>query len=384
MAEAHQHSETKPFKFKELKVYSSTEWLADNRKKYRQVFDRYSTTFVYAELSFYNKLFDQEDWDVKVELVCYSLRKGKREICRLNIDKKISRYDHIAYVREGWGNKAEGSFWKKGTYYWEAYIEGEKVGSKYFYMEDADQELEFEDNAYLEVRSIRMYEGPYDDVNADDRIYLKSFNYEEARYIYVEIILANLLPERSWHCELFVKFFNQARELKGQVVRLHQIEKDRQLIQVTAGWGSNVKGSWRKDRYSADIVFMDRLLASVPFEVGELSEAGDPAVWLPDRQAPVVLAPEQVDHQTFAEVMERLNTLIGLDTIKRQVREHAQYIQFLQLRRDRGFQEREPINVHSVFIGNPGTGKTTVAGMMGKLYQKMGLLTKGHVHSVDR
>ncbi|MCC6412947.1 MAG: AAA family ATPase, partial [Saprospiraceae bacterium] len=41
-------------------------------------------------------------------------------------------------------------------------------------------------------------------------------------------------------------------------------------------------------------------------------------------------------------------------------------------------------NVHSVFIGNPGTGKTTVAKMMGRLYKKMGLLTKGHVHEVDR
>mgnify|MGYP000406840378 CR=1 FL=1 len=61
-----------------------------------------------------------------------------------------------------------------------------------------------------------------------------------------------------------------------------------------------------------------------------------------------------------------------------------EHIQFLQLRKDKGFTEEEKINVHSVFIGNPGTGKTTVAGMMGKLYKKMGLLTKGHVTEVDR
>lgn len=385
MDEPQLHSEQDFFKFKEIKIYSSTEWLANNCKKYRQVFDRYATTFVYAELSFYNKLFDEVDWEVQVELVCYSLRKGKRELCRLSLEKKISKYDHVAYVREGWGNKAEGSFWKKGTYYWEAYLNGQKVGSKYFYIEDANQEIESpNDNPYLEVQSIRLYEGPYDDVNQDDRTYLNAFSSEEARYIYVEITLLNLLPERAWQCELFTKFFNNARELKGQVVRLHRVEKDREFLVVTAGWGSNVKGSWRRDQYTAELVFMDQLLASVPFTVGEEHVEGDPQVWLPNRQAPVILAPEELDRQTFDEVMSKLDQLIGLGSIKKQVREHAQYIQFLQLRRNKGFEERDPVNVHSIFVGNPGTGKTTVAGMMGKLYQKMGLLSKGHVHTVDR
>ncbi|MEM1215600.1 MAG: AAA family ATPase, partial [Bacteroidota bacterium] len=189
MAEAHSNSTRDFYKFKELKVYASTEWLADNRKKYRQVFDRYATTFVYAELSFYNKLFDARDWEVTIDLICYSLRKTKREICRLSLTKKISKYDHVAYVREGWGNKTEGSFWKKGTYYWEAFLDGEKVGSKYFYVEDATQEPHPDENSYLEVESLRLYEGPYDDVNEDDRIYGKSFNCEETRYIYLEIVL---------------------------------------------------------------------------------------------------------------------------------------------------------------------------------------------------
>ena len=382
--EAHSHPTRDNFKFKELKVYSSTEWLADNRKKYRQVFDRYTTTFVYAELSFYNRLFDQEDWDVAVDMVCYSLRKGKREICRLSLSKKISKYDNIAYVREGWGNKAEGSFWKKGTYYWEIFLDGQKVGSKYFYIEDANQEPHPEENPYLEVQSLRLYEGPYDDVNEDDRKYFKAFNCEETRYIYIEILLKNLLPEKNWQCELFTKFFNNARELKGQVVRLQRVEKGKDTIKLTAGWGSNVQGSWRKDRYTVELVFMDELLASIPFEVDVDYEEGDPAVWLPNNKTAVVLAPVQGDRRTFSEVVENLDDLIGLKTIKKQVKEHAQYIQFLQLRRDKGFLEKDEINVHSVFIGNPGTGKTTVASMMGKLYHKMGLLSKGHVHSVDR
>lgn len=375
------------YKFRELKVYASTEWLADNKKKYRQVFDRYETSYIYAELSLYNKYFDLQDWEADIQLKCYSLKRGRREICTLDLKgKKISKLDHIVYIREGWGNKTEGAFWKRGTYFWEAWVDGQKVGAKYFYIEDAGKDFyTINDAMYADVHSLRLYEGPYDDVLEDDRVYLKKFSTEESRYVYLEIALNNELYGRPWQCELFVKFYNDARELKGQVVRLQQIGKADEFIKLTAGWGSNVKGSWRKDRYTAELVFMDRLLAVVPFEVGDEIEQGVAPALLPDQQAPVIMGVEEDDpNETFEDVMAKMDSLIGLREIKTQVRNHARYIQFLQLRKEKGFEEKEGINVHSVFIGNPGTGKTTVAGMMGKLYKKMGLLSKGHVHEVDR
>ncbi len=382
MSESIIEIENKNFKFKELRVYSSTEWLADNRKKYRQVFDRYSTSYIYAELSFYNKLFDNLDWEINIELKCYALKKVRKEICNLEFRRKVSKYDHVVYVREGWGNKQEGAFWKKGTYYWEAWIEGEKLATKYFYIEDAGREITFSDNPYVEIQSVKLYEGPYEDVPLNDRIYYKTFNGEDARYIYAEIVLKNLNSTKNWQCELFSKFYNNARELKGQVIKLQRIEKDTDTITISAGWGSNVRGSWRMDHYTAEIVFMDQLLAVVPFEVEDDFEEGINQVFRPNR-ATLVMTSEH-DELTFEDVVSKLDALIGLTEIKTQVSDHARYIQFLQLRRKKGFEEKDEINVHSIFTGNPGTGKTTVAGMMGKLYQKMGLLSKGHVHEVDR
>ncbi len=385
----HLHPDFVKYKFRELRIYSSTEWLADNKKKYRQVFDRYITTYVYAELSFYNKLFDIDDWEVDIVLKCFSLKKGRKELCSLPFKRRITKYDSTIYIREGWGNKKIGSFWKKGAYYWEAWIEGQKVATKYFYIEDAGVptetlELTTHNNPYLRVRSLKLYEGSYDDVPLPDRVYYRTFHTEETRYIYVEIVLDNLLIGKSWQCELFIKFYNNARELKGQVIRLHRVEKLDETIQITAGWGSNVKGCWRNDDYTAEIVFMDKLLAIVPFDIDEFYDEGIPGVILPNQQAPIQLTVDEDPHTTFEDVMSELEAMIGLNSIKKQVRDHAQYIQFLQLRKAKGFSESEEINVHSVFIGNPGTGKTTVAGMMGKLYKKMGLLTKGHVHEVDR
>jgi SpoVK/Ycf46/Vps4 family AAA+-type ATPase len=377
-------ADVKLWKFKELRIYASTEWLADNKKKYRQVFDRLETSYIYAELSFQNKQFDLEDWEINVELKCFSIKKQRKEICALPFRRKVSKYDPVGYIREGWGNKMEGVFWKKGAYYWEAWIEGEKVATKYFYIEDAGRPITRGDNPYCQIKSLRIYEGPYDDTPDFERTYLKKFHGDETRYVYAEIMLKNLLPTKQWQCELFIKFYNNARELKGQVVRLHKVEKAEDGFKITAGWGSNVKGSWRHDLYSTEIVFMDHLVAVVTFEVGDAVEEGTNPVLLPDKGQQVLLEPEAEDTHTFQEVLAKLDVMIGLNEIKGKVREHAQYIQFLQIRKERGFVEKDGINVHAVFIGNPGTGKTTVAKMMGRLYKKMGLLSKGHVHEVDR
>jgi SpoVK/Ycf46/Vps4 family AAA+-type ATPase len=384
MAESTRNPKKKYFKYKELKVYTSTEWLADNKKKYRQVFNRYSTTYVYAEVSFFNKQFDENDWEIEVELKCFALNKGRQEICSLPFKRKVSKYDSVVYIREGWGSKTEGSFWKRGTYYWEAWIEGEKVATKYFYVEDAGEESSSQENPFMEVQSLNLYEGPYDDVIDEGRIYYKNFSSEETRYIYAEVVFKNKFKVRDWQCEIFAKFYNNSKELKGQVIRLQRIEPNKDLIKVTAGWGSNVKGSWRKDLYTVELVFMDKLLAAIPITVGDEFDEGSNDVFIPNQDSLYHKTTETELDLSFDELLSKLNALIGLTKIKRKVKDHAQYIKFLQLRKEKGFEEREPINVHSVFIGNPGTGKTTVAQMMGKLYLKMGLLSKGHVHEVDR
>lgn len=376
-----------PFKFKALKVYTSTEWLAGNKKKYRQVFDRTEVSFIYVELSLANKLYDEADWMVDIHLKCFNA-KGNTEICDLHYNKKVNKYDQILYVREGWGNKSKSSFWKRGTYYWEAWIGGKKISTKYFYIEESDTKsaIDQERNLperYATVKSIRLFEGPYDDQPEEDRRYLKAFNKDETRYIYCDVELNNNNQRRKWHCELFIKFYNAARELKGQVIKLVRVQGMDPDIEITAGWGANRPGSWREGSYTAEFVFMDQLIAVIPFSVGDQVVPGDVQMLLPGWPNFLLPHSEKMEEE-FSNWQKKLDELIGLQEIKDKIRDHSLYIKFLRLRRSKGIKDKTAINIHSVFIGNPGTGKTTVAKMIGNLYHNMGLLSRGHVHEVDR
>lgn len=89
------------------------------------------------------------------------------------------------------------------------------------------------------------------------------------------------------------------------------------------------------------------------------------------------------NHEKYAHILEELDQMIGLESVKNLIYEIYALLRITEYRKEAGLQCNSHV-YHMIFKGNPGTGKTTVARIVAKLFQAMGVLEKGHLIEVER
>lgn len=100
-------------------------------------------------------------------------------------------------------------------------------------------------------------------------------------------------------------------------------------------------------------------------------------------ETPVLNNNEQEKSPSLDELLAELNSLVGLHDVKKDVQEMVNFLKIQQLRASKGMNSA-PTSKHLVFYGNPGTGKTTIARQLSKIYKALGVISKGHLVETDR
>jgi AAA+ superfamily predicted ATPase len=108
------------------------------------------------------------------------------------------------------------------------------------------------------------------------------------------------------------------------------------------------------------------------------SEAIAGAAKVPQAEVTAIEEPESLE-----KVLDELNQLVGMTHIKEEIRTLTNFLKVQKVRTERGLANTS-VSLHSVFSGPPGTGKTTIARLTGRIFKALGFLTKGHLVETDR